>query len=236
MLGFLPGMSKQDIIERELQNNDLNARGTGFADRVGSWNWQDNIGAFLAGTNKEEVLSGAKTLRDKRLNERFASDAATNAANLGNLTATFKGANGKTVAEMESALAVDAGRARALQTAIADGVLDPSSLSTNASAGAILGANAKAKIADTDSRNQLERDRIQAETLRQEGRVDSKENIARLDRLSQEKQNLELRRDNMNLEYARMERQDRMAAQDRRDKAIMMLLQGLGNLGTAFTI
>lgn len=236
MLGFLPGMSKQDIIERELQNNDLNARGTGFADRVGSWNWQDNIGAFLAGTNKEEVLQGAKTLRDKRLNERFASDAATNAANLGNLTATFKGADGKTVAEMKSALAVDAGRARALQTAISDGVLDPSSLNPNAAAGAILGANAKAKITDRDRRDNLERDRIKAETLRQENRQDSKENIARLDRLSQEKQNLELRRDNMNLEYARMERQDRRAAQDRRDKAIMMLMQGLGNLGTAFTI
>ena len=77
---------------------------------------------------------------------------------------------------------------------------------------------------------------VYRQKLFEEGRVDSKENIARLDRLSQEKQNLELRRDNMNLEYARMERQDRMAAQDRRDKAIMMLLQGLGNLGTAFTI
>ena len=40
----------------------------------------------------------------------------------------------------------------------------------------------------------------------------------------------------MTLEYARLERQDRQAAQDRKDKALMTLLQGLGNLGAAFTI
>lgn len=40
----------------------------------------------------------------------------------------------------------------------------------------------------------------------------------------------------MQLEYSRLAQQDRQNAQDRRDKAIMMLMQGLGNLGSAFTI
>ena len=40
----------------------------------------------------------------------------------------------------------------------------------------------------------------------------------------------------MQLEYSRLAQQDRQSAQDRKDKAIMMLMQGLGNLGTAFTI
>ena len=137
---------------------------------------------------------------------------------------------------MESALAVDAGRAKALQTAISDGMLDTSSLNPNASAGAILGANAKAKIGDRDRRDDLERERIKAETLRQESRQDSKENIARLDRLSREKDALATRRDEMEYRYATLERQDRLDAQNRRDKAIMTLMQGLGNLGAAFTI
>lgn len=40
----------------------------------------------------------------------------------------------------------------------------------------------------------------------------------------------------MQLEYARLAQQDKQNAKDRKDKVIMMLLQGLGNLGTAFTI
>jgi len=58
----------------------------------------------------------------------------------------------------------------------------------------------------------------------------------RLDRAETRRDNLELRRDNMNLEYARLAQADRQRAADRKDKAIMMLMQGLGNLGTAFTI
>ena len=40
----------------------------------------------------------------------------------------------------------------------------------------------------------------------------------------------------MQLEYSRLAQQDRQNSRDRKDKAIMMLMQGLGNLGTAFTI
>ena len=40
----------------------------------------------------------------------------------------------------------------------------------------------------------------------------------------------------MQLEYARLDQADRQRAQDRQDKALMTLLQGLGNLGAAFTL
>lgn len=40
----------------------------------------------------------------------------------------------------------------------------------------------------------------------------------------------------MQLEYARLAQSDRQKARDRKDQAIMALIQGLGNLGTAFTI
>ena len=40
----------------------------------------------------------------------------------------------------------------------------------------------------------------------------------------------------MQLEYSRLAQADKNAQADRKDKAMMMLLQGLGNLGSAFTV
>ena len=40
----------------------------------------------------------------------------------------------------------------------------------------------------------------------------------------------------LQLEYARLAQSDRQRAADRKDKAIMALLSGLGNLGAGFTI
>ena len=77
-----------------------------------------------------------------------------------------------------------------------------------------------------------EKSRYETEILRQD-RKDARQEL----RLAQERRdNLELRRDNMNLEYARLAQADRQRAQDRKDKAFMMLIQGLGNLGQAFTL
>ena len=67
-------------------------------------------------------------------------------------------------------------------------------------------------------------------------REDRKDARRELTRAEERKDALELRRDNMNLEYARLSQADKYKAQDRKDKAVMMLLQGLGNLGAGFTI
>ena len=54
---------------------------------------------------------------------------------------------------------------------------------------------------------------------------------------SQERtQDLELRRDNMNMQYAQMARRDRMDAKDRRDKNIMFLMRGLEGVLQGFTV
>ena len=248
MLGWLPGASKQDIINRELENGDLNARGTGFADRSSAWNWQDNFGAWLAGTNKEEVLAGARAKRNKQLEDAYGGRAATASANLGPLTAQYQGVDGKTRQEIESALASDESRAKALTDVQGSNPnLDVSKLSPTASVGAIYGAGAKATkkagIVERDEgrayQAQLLNDSRKYEAdLRSEDRRLQMERDARQDliRAEERRDNLELRRDNMNLEYARLQQADRNKAQDRKDKAIMMLMQGLGNLGTAFTI
>ena len=74
--------------------------------------------------------------------------------------------------------------------------------------------------------------RYDLEVLRDE-RIRSENALTR----SQERtQDLELRRDNMNLQYAQMARRDRMDAKDRKDKNIMMLMQGLAGIATGFTV
>jgi hypothetical protein len=58
----------------------------------------------------------------------------------------------------------------------------------------------------------------------------------RLDRLHDKRMQNENSMMQMQLEYARMDQADRQRAADRKDKAVMALLGGLGNLGAAFTI
>ena len=67
-------------------------------------------------------------------------------------------------------------------------------------------------------------------------REDRKDARARLERLEERKMNMELRGDEMKFKYAQLAQQDRMARQDKKDRAMMALIQGLGNLGAAFTV
>tara|TARA_R100001443_G_scaffold46549_1_gene59369 strand:- start:787 stop:1764 length:978 start_codon:yes stop_codon:yes gene_type:complete len=59
---------------------------------------------------------------------------------------------------------------------------------------------------------------------------------ARQDNAALRASDSEARQMQMQFEYARLAQQDRQARQDKKDRAMMMLLQGLGNLGAAFTI
>lgn len=67
-------------------------------------------------------------------------------------------------------------------------------------------------------------------------RQDRRDARDRLDRLENRRMTMETNQQQLQLEYARMAQQDKYRAQDKKDKALMMLLQGLGNLGAAFTI
>ena len=236
-LGFLPGASEQDIIDREIAGGDLNSRGDGFADRSGSWNWQDSLGAWMAGSSKEKVLAGARAQRDKTLAEKYDPLNKATAASLGPLTANYTGVSGKTVSEIEAEQALDTGRATALQTAIANNTkFDPSSLSATATMGDIYGASGKATEKAANTEKETERFRIQQETVRQETRQDRILAESRALQAQQRTADLELRRDNMNMQYAQMARRDRMDAKDRKDKNIMLLMQGLAGIATGFTV
>lgn len=67
-------------------------------------------------------------------------------------------------------------------------------------------------------------------------RADRRDAQARLDRLENRRMTADTNRMSMQLEYDRMAQNDLYRQQDKKDKALMMLLQGLGNLGAAFTI
>lgn len=258
MLGWLPGASERDIVDRELANGDLNDRGNDFADRSGSWNWQDSFGAWMAGTSKEKVLAAAQKVRDKKLNDAYGGTASTNTANLGPLRADYKGATNQTEAEMKAQLSTDSARAKALQVAIGDGELDVGTLSSTASVGEILGQNTKAKKAAAEKATKKEQDYqqslvretreynaglLEAANIRADNkenrlllREDRKDERARLDRLENKRMEMELRGDEMKFKYAQLAQSDKLARQDKKDRAMMALIQGLGNLGAAFTV
>jgi hypothetical protein len=130
------------------------------------------------------------------------------------------------------------------QAALNDVVIDTSKINTPEAIIQKVVAGKKQQKLDEEERV---RGIALTETKRQEGRQDSllANNNLREDRKdaraallrSQEKGDaLELRRDNMNLEYARMARQDRNDMKDRKDKNIMMLMQGLAGIATGFTV
>ena len=232
IFGWLPGADLQSIAEREVA--DLNSTRTGSADRRGAWNWQDSFGAWLAGTNKEEVLKLAGQIGDRRLAEIYDPQKSTQ---LGPLTAEYTGVEGKSKAQIETDIANDNARAAALQqTLAANPDFDASSLAPNAQAGTILGAGTRAtRDAATKEQRRLEKksdDRYKAELLR----ADTIRREGRLDRLNDKAMQADTNRMQLQLEYARLDQAERLRAQDKKDKALMTLLQGLGNLGAAFTL
>ena len=99
----------------------------------------------------------------------------------------------------------------------------------------------EARTADYNSNPEiqaaLDRTRVLDERLENDKREARKERQElRLERLDNKRSELELRRDNMNLEYARLAQADKYRREDKREKAILALIQGLGNLGAGFTI
>lgn len=247
IFGWMPGADVNSIVQREINNNDLNSRRTGFANRTGAWNWQDDFGAWLAGTNKDEILRLAKIKANQDLTDHYSAKAATNAGLLGHLTPKYQGVGSKTVQELDEQIAADYQKGMALQKILGQGDITPGNISKTASLGEIMSAGVqgrrateKANVAEQrlHQKGLREEIRLQQEGLleRQNERDDRRDARARLEAAEARKDNLELRRDNMNLEYARLNQAEMNRVQDRRDQAIMALLGGLRNLGAAFTI
>lgn len=247
IFGFLPGADVNSIVQREINNKDLNSRRSGFADRTGAWNWQDDFGAWMAGTNKDEILRLAKIKANQDLTDHYSAKAGTNAGLLGHLTPEYQGVGSKTVQELDQQLAADYQRGLQLQKTLGQGDITPGDISKTASLGDIMSAGVQGsrrtkkgeitseRIYQKGLRDEI---RLQQEGLleRQNERDDRRDARSRLESAEARKDNLELRRDNMNLEYSRLNQADMNRAQDRRDQAFLALLGGLGNLGAAFTV
>tara|TARA_Y100000389_G_scaffold200006_1_gene239575 strand:+ start:574 stop:1323 length:750 start_codon:yes stop_codon:yes gene_type:complete len=247
IFGFLPGADVNSIVQREIDNKDLNSRRSGFADRTGAWNWQDDFGAWMAGTNKAEILRLAKIKANQDLTDYYSPKAGTNAGLLGHLTPEYQGVTNKTKQELDQQIAADYQRGLQLQKTLGQGNITPGDISKTASLGDIMSAGVQGSRDTEENKIKKERAfqkglrdeiRLQQEGLleRQNEREDRRDARARLESAEARKDNLELRRDNMNLEYARLNQADMNRVQDRRDQAIMALLGGLGNLGAAFTV
>jgi len=85
----------------------------------------------------------------------------------------------------------------------------------------------KAEKAETKEQNRYD------ESIRRDNRIRSE---GRLDRNLERQLAAENNKMQMQLEYSRLAQSDRQRTADRKDKAIMALLGGLGNLGAGFTI
>ena len=253
VFGWMPGASEQDMIDRDV--DDLDPTRTGSADRVGAWNWQDNIGAWLAGTSRERVVQGAADKENKRLQQLYSGRAQTNSETLGPLAPRYAGdAKGLTVQEIEARIAQDELRGETFVAASANPNFDGSTLDPNSGVTAITAAVSAGNQAK-DDKDKGERN---TETRRQEGRQlsaerrqsqrelgiesrarDQRNHELRMNRLDSQEARLrqaETDQLTMQLEYARLDQRERENRASRKDKAFMALIQGLGNLGAGFTI
>lgn len=98
---------------------------------------------------------------------------------------------------------------------------------------------ARTKNDATDPVTIRAKEQRQLENLRYDDSIRRDERIrseGRLDRNLEQRLNAENNKMQLQLEYARLAQSDRQHAADRKDKAIMALLRGLGNLGAGLTI
>jgi len=232
MLGF----NSKKVYEDEV--GALNSRATDIEFDLGD-NLRQAYGLLIGKDySKSGLLKGAAKIRNEKLSEVYDPLASRN--KLGKLDPEYKGPEGKTTGELDAAIASDKERASALQQGEATGYLDTSKLSPTASAGTIIGLTNKGKKeSDKEDETRIyERGVKREDSLleRAELKEERRDLRASLERAETRKINAENRQMNMQLEYARLAQADRHRAQDKKDKALMMLLQGLGNLGAAFTI
>ena len=211
------GLNAEQVYKDEV--GALNNRRNDIEFDLGDYARQAYGALFGKDYSKEGLLKGAAAVRNQQLTDAYGGRAQAAAQNLGPLAASYQGPGNLTEAEIKAKIGNDELRGRTLVEQQANNpYLDTSQLSQDSSAGqiaALSGRQLKAgKEVDADKATAKLHAREDGLTRRAELREDRKDERARLERLENRKAELGLRRDNMNLEYARMERQDRMAAQD----------------------
>jgi hypothetical protein len=230
MLGFLPKMSARDAARREIGYGQLDDRGQGIID--GGYNWQDQLGGFLGGYSQEDVEREAQKIRDRELGKEFDTSALSAKAELEGygIKPEYQGVSGKTAGEAGTAVSRDKGKVAALNKGLLVPGWKADSLPKNPTIGQInqsivnqIEANKTTAKTKLENKEELERLRIEKDR-----------EIARQDTLQQRAENRAFKQDELEFRRAEAMRQDARYAQTQKDKAIAILMSGLGNLGEAF--
>lgn len=228
MLGF----DEEKVYKGEI--GDLNSRATDIDFNLGD-RFRQVYGSLIGKDySKEALLRGAARIRNQELDEEYGTKFR--ALDLGPLNSSYEGAKGKTEAELKAGYIKDTKRERAIQEGKATGDLDPSSLAPDASYGDIIGATNKGtrKRQQTEKERLEDRDDLKLKMARDERRFERNEN--RKDRAQERLLAAENNAMNLQFKYAQLAQSERVRAQERKDRAIMTLINGLGNLGAAFAI
>lgn len=222
------GFNSDKVAQGEIDSGGLDSRG-----KMTEWDIGDDARAIFYGLFGKDY---SRSTLEKKARAKQTADYNDRVSDLNTQLSQYRPGttitrqDGETLADMRARGDLQVGLGKTIaESKITNPEVDFSGAQTVQDVYGLVGKDNKRQKDEKEKKEKTEQ-------IRLEKRQDYKENRDRLDRLENRRSELELRRDNMTLEYARMARQDRLAAQDRRDKAIMTLMQGLGNLGAAFTI
>ena len=237
------GFNSDKVAQGEIDSGGLNSRG-----KMTEWDFGDDFRAGFYGLFNKDY--SRETLEKKAREKQTESyNDSGKISGLNTELAQYRPGTvitrkpGESLSDMQARGNNELGLGKRISEAkLTNPNADLSGVNTIQDLTAAVGKDNESKKNDVGGVNYLERIRKDEQKYRRQ-----KEEQARLDRLSadaraaltrsQERtQDLELRRDNMSLEYARMARQDRNDMKDRKDKNIMMLMQGLAGIATGFTV
>ena len=238
MLGFLPGMSLEDAVNREI----LNRQYTDDRSQSTNYNWQDKFGGFLGGYNRADVEREMQKRLDRDVKREFNEKYTDTAERLGDqLNPLYTGeVKGLTRAQIIKQQTQDARRADLLEQIKAIPGNENITINPNARSSTLRGMLTTA----TDKRRTalLSEPGGPLDMLR---RSDDRYNQQRLDLLERElrqdknrernrQQEMKLQMMQYDLQNRRLDMQEARNFRQDRQKAIMQIMQGFRQMGNAF--
>ena len=239
MLGFLPGMSLEDAVTREIRNRQVSS------DRSKStnYNWQDQFGGFLGGYSRADVEREMQKQLDRKVKDEYDDLYLDTKSRLGDqLNPLYTGeVTGKTIGEIKAQQAQDERRATNLETLKLIPGNESLTVNPNASSTTLQGLittatnnrrlelnrEQEAKQAKIYARADEKEARLRADALRQQMRQDKQTEANRAQQFQIQQMQLGLENRRLDMQEARNFRQDRQ-------KAIMQIMQGFQQMGNAF--
>lgn len=239
MLGFLPGMSLEDAVNREILNRQVSS------DRSKStnYNWQDQFGGLLGGYNRADVEREMQKKLDRQVKEEYDDLYLDTKARLGDqLNPLYKGeVTGKTIGEIKAQQAQDARRATNLETLKLIPGNESLTVNPNASSTTLQGLittatdNRRLELQGEQKKDQAEiyaradakEARLRADTLREQMRRDKNTEANRA-------QQFQIQQMQLGLENRRLDMQEARNFRNDRNKAIMQIVQGMRAMGNSF--